>query len=46
MQKQQALHYNAGVAGAILECRSSRRYTVMQKKKAQQCNAERAGATL
>jgi hypothetical protein len=36
MQEQQALHCNA---------ENSRRYTVMQKLLALQCNAEAAGAT-
>jgi hypothetical protein len=36
MQEQQALHYNA---------ENCKRYTVMQKLLALQCNAEAAGAT-
>jgi hypothetical protein len=46
MHKQQALHYNAEVAGATLYFRSSRHYTVIQKQQAQHWNAEAAGATL
>jgi hypothetical protein len=46
MQKQQALHCNAEVAGAKLKCRNSRNYTVMQKYHAPHCNADVAGATL
>jgi hypothetical protein len=56
MQKEQALHCNAEVAGDTQYCRSSRRYTVMQiqqllhcnaevAEKALQCNADVAGAT-
>jgi hypothetical protein len=55
MQEQQTLHYNAetaGVhcnekaAGATIQCRSSRCYTVMQNYKALHGNAEVAGAKL
>jgi hypothetical protein len=46
MQKQQALHCNAEVAGATLLYRSSRRYIVMQKQQVLHSNAEAAGATL
>jgi hypothetical protein len=34
------------IAGAKLEFRSSRLYTLMLKQQAQQCNAEAAGAKL
>jgi hypothetical protein len=40
------LHNNAEVAGATLQYRNSRRYTVMQKQQALHSNAEVRGATL
>jgi hypothetical protein len=43
---EKGLHCNAVVAGATNLCRSSRRYTVMQKKQALHGNTEIAGATL
>jgi hypothetical protein len=46
MQKQQGLHSNAEVAGATLQFRSSRHYTVMQKQQALICNADVGGTTL
>jgi hypothetical protein len=46
MQKQQALHGNAEIAGATMYFKTSRRYTLMHKYQALQCNAEVAGATL
>jgi hypothetical protein len=45
MEKQHVLHFNAEVAGATLQDRSSRRYTVMQKQQPLHCNAEATGAT-
>jgi hypothetical protein len=46
MQKQQALHCNEEAAGAILQCRSSRGYTLMQKQQALHGYAEAAGVKL
>jgi hypothetical protein len=46
MQKQQAQQCNAEAAGAKLQCRSSKRYTVLQNQQALYCNEEVAGATL
>jgi hypothetical protein len=45
MQKKQALHCNAEVADATLQCRSSSLYNVMQKQQAIYNKAEVAGAT-
>jgi hypothetical protein len=53
MQKQQtlhcnaepaALHDNAEAAGAILKCKSSRSYNIMQKQQVLPGNAKVAGA--
>jgi hypothetical protein len=46
MLKQQALHCKAEEAGANMKCRSSRRYSVMQKQQVQHCDTEARGATL
>jgi hypothetical protein len=46
MQKQQALQYKAEIAGTKMICRSSRRYTVIQKQQALNSNEKAAGATL
>jgi hypothetical protein len=46
MQKQQALHFNSEAAGATLQSRRSRRYTIMQKLQALNYNAKEAFAKI
>jgi hypothetical protein len=46
MQKQQAQQCDAEAEFAKQEFRSSRRYTIIQKKQVLQSNEEVAGATL
>jgi hypothetical protein len=46
MQKQQAQQFNAEAVGAKLQCRRSKRYTVLQKQQALYCKEKVAGASL